>query len=130
MTLLLDTCTLIWFFTGHRRIEDRLRDVLTDPQHDLRMSDVSILELVIKHQLGRLGWKQSPSRILPVLARKHGVNSYPLTAEVIFRLEQLPLLHRDPFDRLLVAQAMCTGSVLVTPDPLIQQYPIKTLWKV
>jgi PIN domain nuclease of toxin-antitoxin system len=128
MKLLLDTCALIWLFAGSDRISDRLRDLLTDPVNDLRMSDVSVLELVLKHQLGKLGWAQAPSRLVPVLVRKHRLDVEPMTAQAIYQLERLPLLHRDPFDRLLVAQAVLSGCVLVTPDPLIRQYPVKTVW--
>jgi len=128
MKLLLDTCALIWFFAGSDRINHRLRSLLTDPGNDLRMSDVSVLELVIKHKLGKLGWEQSPSRLLPVLARKHRLNSEPLTAQAIYYLEVLPWLHRDPFDRLLIAQAVTSNYLLVTPDPLIRSYSVKTIW--
>lgn len=128
MKLLLDTCALIWFFAGSDRINHRLRSLLTDPGNDLRMSDVSVLELVIKHQLGKLGWEQPPSRLLPALARKHRLNSEPLTVQAIYHLEVLPFLHRDPFDRLLIAQAVTSDCLLVTPDPLIRQYSVKTIW--
>jgi PIN domain nuclease of toxin-antitoxin system len=126
--LLLDTCALIWFFAGSGRINDRLQELLTDPTNEVKMSDISVLELVIKYQLGKLDWQQSPSRLLPVLARKHRLTTAPLTQEAIYYLEQLPLLHRDPFDRLLVAQAVTSGCALVTCDPLICQYPVQTIW--
>jgi len=126
--LLLDACALIWFFAGSDRLSGQVRELLTDPGNEVRMSDISVLELVIKHQLGKLSWKQPPSRLLPVLARKHRLDPAPLTREAVYYLEQLPMLHRDPFDRLLVAQASTSGCALVTPDPLIRQYPVQTIW--
>ncbi len=127
---LLDTCTSIWFFEGSTNIPARTRDELRDPFHDLYLSDVSILEIVIKHQLGKLPLSQPPSRIIPTLARKHFIDILPLESEAIFRLESLPLLHRDPFDRLLVAQALHHRLTLVTPDRLIHQYPAAAIWEM
>ena len=128
MKLLLDTCALIWFFAGSDRISNQLQSLLTDPENDVRVSDVSTLELVIKYQLGKLGWKQPPSRLLPDLIHKHRLNSEPLTAQAIYYLEGLPLLHRDPFDRLLIVQAVTSSCLLVTSDPLIRQYKVETIW--
>ncbi len=128
MRLLLDTCALVWFFQGSSRISDALQEQLVQPAHDLRMSDVSVLEIVIKHQLGKFPLSHAPSKLLPVLARKHRLESLPLSRDAIFQLEALPLLHRDPFDRLLIGQALSENYTLVTPDPLIQQYPVSVLW--
>jgi PIN domain nuclease of toxin-antitoxin system len=126
---LLDTCVAIWYFQGHDRISPGLRDVLTDPLNDLYLSDVSILEIVIKHRLGKLPLSQPPSQIILPLARKHLMESLPLTTEAIFTLENLPDLHRDPFDRLLVCQALTHHLELVTPDPAIHQYDVDSLWR-
>jgi len=128
MKLLLDTCALIWFFEGSSRIGEALKERLVEPAHDLRMSHVSVLEIVIKHQLGKFPLTGAPSKLLPVLARKHRLDTLPLSLEAIFEVESLPLLHRDPFDRLLIAQARSENYTLVTPDPLIQQYQVSVLW--
>jgi len=125
---LLDTCTAIWFFEGSSKIPAKTRDTLRDPRIELYLSDVSILEIVIKHQLGKLPLSQPPSRILLPLAQKHLIDILPLESAAIFRLEGLPAFHRDPFDRLLVAQALHHNLVLVTPDPLIHQYPVDVAW--
>jgi PIN domain nuclease of toxin-antitoxin system len=126
--LLLDTCVVIWFFAGSPRINGKLKDTLTDPQHDLLMSDVSVLEVVIKHSLGKFALPRPPSKLIPVLALKHQVEALPLNIIAIYELERLPWHHRDPFDRLLIAQALTEGCVLVTPDPLIRQYKVQTVW--
>jgi len=83
---------------------------------------------VIKHQLGRFPLPAVPSRLLPTLAKKHHLESLPISLGAIFEVESLPLLHRDPFDRLLIGQALSENYTLVTPDPLIQQYPVSVLW--
>lgn len=128
MRFLLDTCTALWYFEGSDRIGPRLRDTLTDLQNELFLSDVSILEIVIKHQLGKLSLERPPSQILLPLAEKHLMDILPLTSEAIFVMEKLPLLHRDPFDRLLIAQAQTHDLILLTPDPLFRQYDVNMRW--
>lgn len=125
---LLDTCVALWYFDGSPRIPREVLGALRDPRHDLYISDVSVLEIVIKHKLGKLPLPQPPSRLLAPLTRKHGLESLPLVTAAIFRLETLPDLHRDPFDRLLLGQALTHHLTLVTPDPLIRQYRVATFW--
>jgi PIN domain nuclease of toxin-antitoxin system len=125
---LLDTCVALWHFGGDSQISSELRDVLTDPANDLYLSDVSILEIVIKHRLGKLPLPAPPSRIIRPLADKHLMDILPLTTSAIFRIESLPDLHRDPFDRLLIGQALECRIALITPDPLIRPYNVKTFW--
>ena len=128
MRYLLDTCTLIWFFEGSDRIGPALRAELTDPTHELFASDVSLLEITIKHQLGKFPLPGAPSRLIPALAARHGIEFIPLDRAHIAKLETLPLLHRDPFDRLLLATALVESMTLVTPDPLVVQYRAPVLW--
>ncbi len=128
MRFLLDTCTMIWFFEGSDRIGSNLKEELTDPRNDVFVSDVSALEVVIKHQRGKLPLRERPSKILPLLIRKHYLDRLPLTTEAIFGLEILPMLHSDPFDRLLIAQCLCEKLTLVTPDSKIRQYEVPTHW--
>lgn len=125
---LLDTCVALWYFNGSDAISAELKHTLRDRRHELYLSDVSVLEVVIKNRLGKLPMPQPPSRLLPPLARKHGLENLPLTATAIYRLELLPDLHRDPFDRLLIAQALTHHLTLVTPDPLIHGYPVPIFW--
>jgi len=129
MRLLLDTCVAIWMLEGSPRISTALRDLLTDPDHDVWFSDVSVLEVVIKHRLGKLDLKEAPSRLLPRLVRAHGLGSLPLSDRAIYRLETLPPLHADPFDRLLIGQALAHRLVLVTPDERIRQYEVPVRWE-
>lgn len=128
MRYLLDTCTAVWYFEGNRRIGSELQAVLTDPGHELFLSDVSILEIVIKNQSGKFPMPKPPSKILPHLIKKYSLRQLPIAQEAIFQLEKLPLLHRDPFDRLLVAHAISFRLTLVTPDPLVRQYPSHSIW--
>lgn len=125
---LLDTCVALWHFEGSDRISPGLREMLTEPTNDLLLSDVSILEMVIKFSIGKLPLPRPPSRIVRPLALKHMMDILPLATSAIFRLEALPELHRDPFDRLLVCQALDSRLELITPDPLIRQYDVRTVW--
>ena len=129
MTFLLDTCAALWYFEGNPRIRDGLRDVLTSIENDVLLSDVSILETVIKCRLGKVSIDQPPSRFFPEMVAQHDMTILPITTEAVFALDDLPLLHRDPFDRLLVAQAKTHGLRLVSPDPLIRQYDIDVHWQ-
>ncbi len=128
MRYLLDTCVVLWYFQGSSRISAGLKDVLTDPGNELFFSDVSLLEVVIKYNLGKLPLPKPPSRVLPTWVTKHGIQNLCLTSSAILRLEKLPSHHHDPFDRLLIAQAIEHRFQLVSPDPLIHRYPIKVLW--
>jgi PIN domain nuclease of toxin-antitoxin system len=128
MHFLLDTCVVIWYFEGSDKIHATMRDLLTNPENEVYMSDVSVLEVVIKYTLGKLPLSSPPSKLLPTLAEKHALATLPLYQESIFRLESLPPLHRDPFDRLLIAQSLEHGLTLVTPDPQIRQYVLPTMW--
>ena len=125
---LLDTCVALWHFEGSDRISPELREVLTNPANDLYLSDVSVLEIVIKYRLGKLPLPRPPSRLVPVLARKHLMVTLVLRTSAVFRLESLPALHQDPFDRLLVCQALDARLELVTPDPLVQKYDVPWFW--
>ena len=128
MRFILDTCVLIWYFGGSDQIIESIRDLLTDPTNDIYMSDVSVLEIVIKNSIGKLPLPKSPSHLLPVLVERHMIDSLPLTRNAIFRLETLPRIHRDPFDRLLIAQALEHNMTLISPDPLIAKYQVPLLW--
>lgn len=126
--MLLDTCTAIWCFEGSARIPERLRAEITDPANDVFFSDVSLLELVIKHQIGKMPVKEPIERLMPALIAKHGFDVLPISTGCILRLASLPMHHRDPFDRLLVAQALTNGLTLITPDPLIARYQVHVRW--
>jgi len=128
MRLLLDTCVALWLFDGNAAIPVSVREQIIDPAHEVYVSAVSVLEIVIKHQLGKLFLKSAPERLLPGLIEKHGLEVIALSVEDVFLLGRLPLRHRDPFDRLLVAQALARQMTLVTPDQKIMVYKVPCLW--
>jgi PIN domain nuclease of toxin-antitoxin system len=128
LNYLLDTCAALWFMTDRSRFSETMLEALTDPANPVFVSDVSLLEIAIKYHLGKLTLARPPSRLLPELLAAHALLPLPLTAPAIYLLESLPLHHRDPFYRLLVAQALTVEGTLVSPDPKLRPYGAPVWW--
>jgi PIN domain nuclease of toxin-antitoxin system len=128
MRLLLDTCTFLWLVSGAPELSARAREVFADPDNDVYLSTVSAWEIAVKHALGRLPLPDAPERFVPSQRQQHGIEPLPLDEESALHLVRLSALHKDPFDRMLVCQALVYGMTLLGPDPLIAQYPVRTLW--
>jgi PIN domain nuclease of toxin-antitoxin system len=92
------------------------------------LSAASAWEIAIKHGLGRLPLPEAPERFVPAERDAHGITPLPIDEESALHLSRLPALHRDPFDRMLVSQAIVHGLTILTPDPLVTQYPARTMW--
>ena len=127
MTLILDTCTFLWL-AGGQPLPPAASVVISDPSNDVYLSAVSVWEIVTKYGNGRLGLPESPERLIPVERAARGIATLAFGEDAALQATRLPPLHRDPFDRMLVAQAIATGAALVTPDPLISQYPVRVIW--
>ena len=128
MRLLFDTCTFLWWSAGARRVPKAVRSAVSDPAHEVYVSTASVWEILLKHQVGRLPLPQSPERFLREQRERHGFLSLPIDEASVLQLPRLPPLHKDPFDRMLVCQAIEHGMTLLTPDPLIAQYPVRISW--
>ena len=128
MKLLLDTCTFLWACGEPSRLSPRARDLIRSPEHQVYLSAASGWEIATKHALGRLVMDESPERLIPQLREQHGIDSLSVDEESVLHTARLPWLHKDPFDRLLVCQAIVHGMTLVTPDPLVTQYPARVIW--
>ena|ERR1043165_8657116 len=127
MRLLLDTHIFLWYISGDDRLPTAMKDAIRDPGNEAYLSVVSLWEAIIKHQLGKLPLPQPPARYLPEQRRRHLITSLDVDEESVTRVAGLPSLHRDPFDRLLICQAMRHGLTVVTVDPAIQSYPVPVL---
>lgn len=130
MRLLLDTCAFIWIASNPGRVSQTARTLFSRPGAGVWLSAVSAWEIAIKHRLGRL---RLPGGMLPwpyvqEACRRHRIDLLPLTAEASALLDKLPEIHRDPFDRMLVCQAVAEQMTILTPDPSIAQYPVMTQW--
>ena len=128
MKLLLDTCTFLWLAGGGRSLSATAAQAVRDPSNDVLLSAVSTWEIIVKHRMGRLPLPESPEKLIPTERRLRGVATLPFDEDSAMQGLRLPQLHRDPFDRMLIAQAIALGLAIVTPDPLITQYPVRVIW--
>lgn len=130
MNLLLDTCALIWLATAPKRLSSAMRDLYANPDNGVFLSVASAWEIAIKHRSGKLRLPNeiAPAEFIPEARRRHGIDILPLREEDSFILAKLPPIHHDPFDRMLICQAIANQMLILTPDPLITQYPVLTRW--
>lgn len=122
MKLLLDTHLLLWSAGQPDRLSRTALKVLNDKDNQLLFSAASLWEIAIKRGLGREDFRVEP-RILRRGLLDNGYIELPITSEHTVAIDLLPPLHRDPFDRILVSQALVEGITLLTTDPLVAQYP-------
>lgn len=129
MRLLLDSHTLIWFFIGDRRFSDEIRIIIEDESNEKVISTASVWELSIKQSIGKL------TLSLPIKAfieQQLSLNDFKLlniTLEHIYCTATLPLHHRDPFDRLLIAQAMIENIPIASADSAFDNYSVQRIWQ-
>ena len=128
MKLLLDTHLLLWAAGEPRRLSKPARRLIDNPDNELLFSAASLWEVAIKRRLGRQDFKVD-ARLLRRGLLDNGYSELPIISDHVVATESLPLLHRDPFDRILVAQATVEGVTLLTIDSLVSQYagPIRTV---
>ena len=122
MKLLLDTHLLLWAAGQPEQLSPTARSLLGDPQNELLFSSASLWEITIKHGLGREDFRVDPHLLRRGLL-DNGYSELPITSEHAVAIDGLPSIHKDPFDRILIAQSIVEGIALVTADPLVAQYP-------
>ena len=127
MRLLLDTCTFLWL-AGGASLTPAAASAIRDPANEVYLSAVSVWEIATKHRAGRLPLPESPDRLIPAERQLRGVASLAFDEESALQVLRLPALHRDPFDRMLIAQGRRERLAIVTNDPLFKQYDVKTVW--
>jgi PIN domain nuclease of toxin-antitoxin system len=120
--LLLDTHLLLWTVDQHERLSARARRLIGDPENQLAFSAASLWEIAIKHALRRADFRYDP-RVMRRALLENRYEELPVTGEHAVAVANLPPLHKDPFDRILVAQSMVEGITLLTSDPRVAQYP-------
>lgn len=123
MRYLLDTHTFLWWLENDKRLNNVIRKVISNPRNVIYVSVVSGWEISIKQKNGKLPLKTT----VKVCFEKSYFEVIPITLNHVLQLEKLPLHHRDPFDRILIAQAKEEKLILITTDEKIKRYNIKTV---
>ena len=127
MRILLDTHIFLWFISGDTRLLSDLRDAIRDQENEVYLSSVSIWEAIVKYQLGKLPLPEHPESYLPKQRDLHQISSLALDESSVLQLAKLPLLHRDPFDRMLICQTLQNGLTIATVDVAIRTYSVSVI---
>ena len=127
MKLLLDTHAFLWYISADPQLPLTFRNAIQNPDNVVYLSVASVWEVVIKHGLGKLSLPEAPATYLPRRRETHRITSLLVDEVALVHLSKLPLLHRDPFDRILVAQALQHGLTLVTVDEAVRAYSVPCL---
>lgn len=125
--LLLDTHVFLWSQFAPSKLTPKLATLFASEEVCWHLNQISVLEIQIKYDLGKLKLPDTPQKILPDLIEDSGLNFHTLENKAIYMLGKLPQLHRDPFDRLLIASALVKGWEIATVDHIFDQYPVQTV---
>jgi PIN domain nuclease of toxin-antitoxin system len=124
---ILDTHAFLWGIGGDPRMSSHARDIFTGPS-DLWLSLASIWEILIKVQLGKLELPQPAGPYILSKLAEYNVETLAIDLDHLLAFERLPMHHRDPFDRMLIAQSMEERWPIVTVDPVFSRYPVDVIW--
>ncbi|MDG2992196.1 type II toxin-antitoxin system VapC family toxin [Candidatus Synechococcus calcipolaris G9] len=127
MKILLDTHIFLWFISGDTQLSTDVRDVIRDPDNEVYLSAVSVWEAIVKYQLGKLPLPEHPETYLPKQRDLHQIASLTLDEGSVTQLAKLPPLHRDPFDRMLICQALQNSLTIATVDTAVRTYSVSVM---
>jgi PIN domain nuclease of toxin-antitoxin system len=127
MKFLLDTHIFLWWILQDPKLSRMSGDVIADPGNELYFSAASTWEMVIKSAIGKLSLPSSPETFVKEQLFLNDITPLPVTMAHTFALAGLPLIHKDPFDRMLIAQTLYENLTLITDDPTIKQYDVNIL---
>jgi PIN domain nuclease of toxin-antitoxin system len=128
VNLLLDTAAFWWIASASSKLSARAAAAFADPANAVALSPISIWELLVKHQIGKFPTDRPIIELIAQAKNQRLIRPLPLVDSAVMRLLTLPDHHRDPFDRLLICQALDENMTLITPDEQIKAYPVPTLW--
>lgn len=123
MNILLDTHIFLWYINKDRKLSTTVRDTIRDRDNQVYLSVVSIWESIVKYQVGKLFFPESPEIYLPKQRDRYDIENLNLDESSVRRLITLPAIHRDPFDRMLVCQALEYDLIIATVDKKLLKYP-------
>lgn len=124
MKILLDTHIFLWFISSDSRLSTDVRDIIRNLDNEIYLSVVSVWESIVKYQLGKLPLPEPPETYLPKQRELHQIASLTLDESSIAQLVKLPPLHREPFDRMLICQALQYGLTIATVDTAVRAYSV------
>jgi PIN domain nuclease of toxin-antitoxin system len=127
MKILLDTHIFLWCISGDTQLSTDVRDAIRDPNNEVYLSAVSIWEAIVKYQLGKLPLPEHPETYLPKQRDLHQIVSLTLDENSVIQLAKLPSVHRDPFDRMLICQALQYGLTIATVDTAVRAYSVSVM---
>jgi PIN domain nuclease of toxin-antitoxin system len=127
MKAILDTHAFLWALAGDARMSDHARDIFTGSA-DLSLSIASLWEILIKVQSGKLNLPRPAVPYLLSRLADNRIKILPISLDHLLALERLPMHHRDPFDRMLIAQSLEENLPVITADPLFKKYPVQIIW--
>jgi PIN domain nuclease of toxin-antitoxin system len=127
MRLLLDTHIFLWFISGDTKLSKNFQNAIRNSENEVYLSSISIWESIIKYQLGKLPLPEPPETYLPKQRDLHLIASLTLDESSVIQLSRLPPLHRDPFDRMLICQALQNNLTIVTVDAAVRAYSVRTM---
>jgi PIN domain nuclease of toxin-antitoxin system len=127
--LLLDTCTFLWLTSNPKSLSEETRQLIVRYREDLYLSSISAFEIGVKSAKGQLILPQSAGEWFLKSLQHHGITEIPIDSGIALLSTELPPLHRDPCDRMIIATSQIHKMILLTPDPLIRRYPqARTVW--
>ena len=128
MNILLDTCSFLWLISDSPELSLNARRLFEDPANDVFLSVASAWEIIVKHNLGKLPLPELPHDFIKNNRIRHRIETLPLEEAAVLQLSRLPEYHKDPFDRIIICQAIAAGMAILTPDTHISRYPVRTEW--
>ena len=128
MKILLDTCTFLWIIVGSDKLSETAIKLFQDPSNEVFLSSASSWEISVKCNIGKLTLPKTPQEFIPTRRATYGIQTLPIDEESTLQLNKLPNIHNDPFDRILISQALNHSLTILTPDKEISQYPVKMAW--
>lgn len=128
MKILLDTCAFLWIAADSPQLSDKARSLFSDPDNEVYLSVASAWEIITKNRLGKLPLPEQSGDFVTRWRAAHGIDSLSLDEAAVLQLSRLPEYHKDPFDRLIICQAIAGSMLILTPDSHIRSYPVRTEW--
>lgn len=128
LNLLLDTHAFLWLIAEPEKLSERVTELIQDSSNSVFLSSVSVWEIVVKHSRGQLDLPEDPITLVPRMRTMHHIDPLPLSEDSALLVSRLPWHHQDPFDRMLICQAMNEQMAMITIDRSIRKYPIQVVW--